>query len=349
MRTLSLEEQIGQLILVGFNGLEGSPGSLIIRQIRDYHLGGVWLTDREGPVAGHTGNIESPDQVRRLTVSLQANAAIPLFVAIDAEGGQIIRLKPEYGFTVTIPAAELGKRNLPALTFDQARSISQMLQSLGINFNFAPVLDLNTFPDNPAIGRKQRSFSEDPFIVIKHALQVLYAQRQAGIMSAIKHFPGQGGARTDSHTGLVDVTGYWTSRDLEPFKHCIDAGLTDAVLSAHIYLRQFDAANPATFSPVIINGLLRHDMGYDGLIISDDLLMGAIRRFYSFEATVFATLSAGIDVLLIAQAAYEGEDYVQLTHAIIMDLIRQGRLTPDRISRSFNRVMALKQKYLMFK
>ena len=198
----TLREKIGQMLLLGFRGYAISDEHPIARDLAEGNLGGVILYDQEMADATLAGrNIQSRGQVRRLVASLQRRARTPLLVAIDQEGGQVNRLKAAYGFPETISHEELGTINRPEQTFAHAEQTALTLLDLGINLNLAPVVDLNAGPDNPIIAGKRRSFSADPQIVARHALEFARAHRQHGIITCAKHFPGHGSARGDTHLG----------------------------------------------------------------------------------------------------------------------------------------------------
>ncbi|MDQ5908914.1 MAG: beta-N-acetylhexosaminidase [Pseudomonadota bacterium] len=201
-----LERKISQMLLVGFRGTVLTDDNPIVRDIRDYQIGGVILFDRDVALKQDGRNITSPTQLQALTASLKNLARTPLFIAVDQEGGNVARLKERYGFPPTVTAQSLGTADDLALTAQAADRIANTLVENGLNLNFAPVVDLNVNPDSPAIGKYQRSFSADPAIVTRHAGEFVNRQRQRGVMSALKHFPGHGSATADSHQGFVDVT-----------------------------------------------------------------------------------------------------------------------------------------------
>ncbi|MBE9562957.1 MAG: glycoside hydrolase family 3 protein, partial [Proteobacteria bacterium] len=215
---ISLEEKIGQMLIVGFRGLSVNNRSPIIRDIKRYNLGGVILFDYDIVLKSHRRNIKSTRQVKSLVNKLQSVAKTPLFVAIDQEGGKIRRLKKKHGFPNTLSAQVLGTKNNLNLTYKNAKIIASNLKKLGINFNFAPVVDLN-INNSPVIGGLKRSFSSYPEVVTNHASTFIKAHSAYGIINAIKHFPGHGSSTTDSHYGITDVTNTWQSVELEPYKN----------------------------------------------------------------------------------------------------------------------------------
>jgi len=342
-----LDVKLGQMLMVGFRGATVGECQAFLDRVGRYHVGGVWLTDNESPMGVTLGNIRSPGQLKEIVSELQRVAVIPLFVAIDAEGGQVIRIKEKYGFPAFLSPQTLGDRNDLAFTHEQAALLASTLADAGINLNLAPVVDLNTNPANPVIGARGRSFSPDPDVVIRHATAFIEAHHQRGIMCGIKHFPGHGSSSADSHLGLTDVTDGWSEGELMPYRELVRRRLADVVLTAHIMLRHLDPDHPATLSGKIITGLLRKQIGFDGAVISDDLNMGAVRKYYSFEETIEGAVGAGVDVLLHGNVDHYDEAIIEKTLDVLHQLVASGRLTVQRVDESFNRIMTLKRRYLL--
>ena len=229
----TLREKIGQMILVGFRGCTPAECSVVIRDLREHHIGSVILFDQEmAASAPGRRNIESPAQVKALIAHLQAQARGPLLVAVDQEGGRVNRLKPAAGFPESISHEELGRLDQTEETFRHAAATARTLAELGFNLNLAPVVDLDAHPDNPIIKGKGRSFSSDPEAVARHAAAFVRAHRAAGVLCCAKHFPGHGSATGDTHLGLVDVTATWHERELIPFCRLIEAGLGDVEMES---------------------------------------------------------------------------------------------------------------------
>lgn len=352
----SLDVKIGQMLMVGFRGLRINENPSIVRDIRHYHLGGIILFDYDVPTQKPVRNIESFEQVKELVASLQNVSPTPLLVAIDQEGGKISRLptslplhrsgKESLGFPPTVSAQYLGTMNDPALTFEQAANTAETLAELGINLNLAPCVDLNINPDNPVIGRLERSFSADPGIVTKHAIEFIKAHHQQDILCAIKHFPGHGSSAADSHLGMVDITDTWTAAELKPYENIIKAGLADVIMTAHVFNAHLDDKYPATLSKPIITGILRKQLGYDGVVISDDMQMRAIIDNYGFETAIQAAIEAGVDIILIANNSIYEEDSVPRSVAIIKKLVQDGTISEKRINESYQRIQKLKSRLL---
>ena len=336
---------IAQLLIVGFRGARPADCALIARDVHEHGVGGIILFDQEmadGTAARR--NIESPAQVRDLIAFLQAQAATPLLVSIDQEGGRVNRLKAEYGFPESVSQEELGRRDDPAETFRRASITAETLASVGLNLNLAPVVDLDANPDNPIIKGKKRSFSADPETVARHALEFARAHRARGVACCAKHFPGHGSARGDTHLGLVDVTDTWHERELVPFQRLIEAGACDAIMSAHVFNAKLDPERPATLSRRVINGLLRGRLRFDGVVLSDDMEMKAIADHYGLETAAPAALEAGIDVLCFGNNMNYDPDIAPKAIAILERAIAGGKLSAARIEQSYQRVLALKRR-----
>ncbi len=344
-----LDRLIGQSLLIGFRGTELAPGHHLLRDIKQYHLGGVILY--EYGVAGETGtrNIASPAQVAALTASIQRAAreagALPLLIAIDEEGGRISRLKECYGFPPTVSAQRLGELDDPDTTAYRAGRLAATLAAAGINLNLAPVVDVNIDSQSPAIGARERSFSADPARVIRHARQYIDAHHRHHVLTCLKHFPGHGSARDDSHLGVTDITRTWQAVELEPYRALIASGVVDAIMSAHVYHRELDPLVPATLSPRVVGGMLRRDLGWQGVVISDCLQMGAVNREYGRSETVARALSAGVDILLFSNNGTDYEpDIVPETIRLIRHLVNDGRISRAQLTESARRIAMLKGK-----
>jgi beta-N-acetylhexosaminidase len=378
-----LDLKLGQMVMVGFRGAEPDECREFLDSLAACPPAGVWLTDNESPMGLTHGNVRSPEQIKRLTAALQDASSTPMFIAIDGEGGQVIRLKQRYGFAAFPSARELGERDDPGFTRTEAQRLARLLRGCGINFNFAPVLDVNKNPANPIIAGKERSFSADPDAVARHAEEFIRAHHEAGILCAGKHFPGHGSSATDSHKGLVDITHTWGEDELIPYRTLIQRGLLDAVLTAHVCLRNLDQLPgvpraacppvsapagkppvaptnaalvgkppvapgdsdlPATLSRRIITGLLREQLAFDGVVFTDDLNMGAIQAHYSLEQSVELCVTAGADVVLHANVMQYDPAIAARTVAILRQLVESGKLSEKRIERSCQRLVGLKRR-----
>ncbi len=346
---MTLREKIGQLLMIGFRGATPADCGLIVRDIREHHIGGVILFDVDMTSTIDSGkpggrNIQSPEQVRTLLSHLQAQARIPLLTSIDQEGGRVNRLKPQYGFPTSISHEELGKLNQLAETYRHAAATAQTLASLGLNLNLAPVVDLDAHPDNPIIKGKGRSFSSDPEAVARHAGEFIKAHRAHHVFTCPKHFPGHGSATGDTHLGLVDVTATWNDKELIPFQRLIQADLCDVIMSAHVFNAKLDPDRPATLSRRVINGILREKLGFRGLVVSDDMEMKAISSHYGLENSLPEAIAAGVDVLCLGNNLSYDPDITIKAANILERAVNSGRLPATRIDESCARVLAAKRK-----
>lgn len=341
----SLDAKIGQMLLVGFRGLEiSSENDPIVQDIRKLHIGGVILYDYDIAENKPVRNIKSPEQVKKLIQNLQKYSKVPLLVGIDYEGGFVNRLPQKYGFSTTVSHQHLGKKNDLSLTELYATLMAQTLADLGINLNFAPVVDVNRNSNNPIIAKKERSFSDNPLIVAKHAQAFVKAHHKENIRCVLKHFPGHGSSKTDSHLGMVDVTATWSSIELIPYQQIIKAGQVDAIMTAHIFNKRLDPKMPATLSKPTITGLLRKELKFNGVVISDNLQMKAISNNYKLETAIEKTIEAGVDIILIGNNTKNFEaDIAKHVILIIKKLVQNGKISETRINESYERIMMLKQ------
>ncbi|RUM35855.1 MAG: glycoside hydrolase family 3 [Desulfobulbus sp.] len=334
--------KIGQMFMVGFRGTTVDAGHWIVKDIVRRHLGGVILFDRN--VDGSVQNISSPAQLQALTTTLQEYGNGRLLIGVDQEGGRVCRLKARDGFPETVSAEMLAgfDDEKAAATADK---LAATLAAHGITMNFAPVVDLDCNPDNPIIGRYQRSFSYDPEQVVRCARLVIEAHHRHGIGCCLKHFPGHGSAGADSHLGFVDVTGDWQEQELVPFARLIDMDAADAVMTAHIVNRRLDPRGMvATLSRPIITGLLRQRLGFDGVVISDDLQMRAITKKWGFREAVRRAVLAGVDLLVIGNNLALRQDALQAGIGSIQKMLDRGEIDADYIKASLVRISRLQRK-----
>lgn len=344
---VTLDQKIGQMLKVGFRGISIDEDSPIVKDIRKYHIGGVVLFDYDVPRDTAFRNISSPEQVQQLTRDLQKFADIPLIIAIDQEGGKVARLKPRYGFKQSVSAQYLGSLQNADSTRKYARQTGETLSELGINTNLAPVVDVNLNPQNPVIGGIERSFSAEPEVVTRQAKVYIETLHEYGIITTLKHFPGHGSSKGDSHLGVVDVTDYWKQKELIPYKNLIESGTADIVMTAHIFNAKLDSTYPATLSKPIITGILRDSLKFNGVVMSDDLQMKAIRTQYGLKETIKMSIQAGVDILSFANNSIFDAEIAAKAHNIIRELIEEGTISKKRIDQSYQRIMKLKRKYLM--
>jgi beta-N-acetylhexosaminidase len=342
-REARLPVMIGQMLMAGFRGTEVGPGHPVLRDIREYHLGAVILFDRDILLGQGGRNITGPQQVRELVDSLQKRARIPLLVAVDQEGGAVARLSPGSGFPRFPSAQKLGALGDVRRTRNAGARAGRLMAELGIRLNLAPVVDVNVYPESPAIGELGRSFSADPAAVVRHAAAYIRGLHRQGVLSCIKHFPGHGSSRSDSHLGMPDITDAWSRRELAPFRILISKGLCDAVMTAHLYHEGLDPEYPATLSKRIVTGMLRGDMGYQGVVVSDDMQMRAITEHFGLKRAVRLAVQAGVDVLIFGNNLRYDPDIVPRVHGLLTEMVRAGRISESSIQSSYTRIMELKR------
>ncbi|MDD4661683.1 MAG: beta-N-acetylhexosaminidase [Candidatus Pacebacteria bacterium] len=345
-KEISLDQKIGEMLILGFRGTEVNSSSKIIKDINDYHLGGVILFDYDVPSKTSGRNIESKEQTKKLISDLKKLTNSNLLVAVDAEGGYVNRLKPKYGFIDIKSALEMGKEN-PSETFNEASLLGKELKELGFNLNFAPVVDVNINENNPVIGNLERSFSNDPNQVYTHASSFIDAMHEYNIMTAIKHFPGHGSSESDSHLGLTDVTNTYNKEiELLPYKKLIEENNLDMIMTAHIMNRNIDPENPATLSSIFLKDILRNELKYNGVIVSDDMQMGAIVDNFGFEESIIKAINAGCDLLIFSNNNQEYDENIgEKAIKIIKEAIISGQISEERINESYNRIIKLKENY----
>jgi beta-N-acetylhexosaminidase len=339
--------RIADLLLVGFSGTAVADNEEVRRLVCDVKVGGVLLFERFA-ASGRPRNMVSPGQLTTLTRDLQTLAAgcagRPLFIATDAEGGRVMRLSPRLGYPPTLSAQEIGARDDPAFTRAEARRMGGMLREAGINWDLAPVVDVAVNPTNPAVVANGRTYSADPERVIAHARAFVEGMHDEGVLTALKHFPGHGSSRQDSHLGFTEVTDTAELRvELAPYRALIADGLADSVMTAHVFNRGLDPWDPATLSRFTVGRVLRGWLHYRGVVVSDDLLMGAIAQRYGLEEASVLALNAGVDVLLVSQNTGRIDDRAaERVVAAITRAIAEGRLSESTVQAAVARVDALR-------
>jgi beta-N-acetylhexosaminidase len=329
-----LNQRLGQLFITGMPGTSLDEGTELL--IRKYNLGGIILFSR---------NIDDPMQLARLCHDIQNAAARyqcdPLFIAVDQEGGRVTRLRKP--FTVFSGNEAIGMDERPVRKAVEFGAVTaREMKMVGLNMNLAPVVDVRK-------GRQERHlrgrlFGEDPKTVALLGSKVVKALQENGIMAVAKHFPGLGRASVDPHINLpvidTDIREI-NEVNITPFKAAIDMGVSSIMTSHAVYIA-LDPKNPATLSPIILNGLLRERLGFDGLIMTDDLEMGAIARIRGVPKGALASFKAGADILLIC----EGQKNVLDSIALIRKKILREEITNKRLSQSLARIMETKSRFI---
>lgn len=340
----TLAEMAGQMILCGFRGDTAAECVRVIHDVQDGFVGGLIFFSRDVSLNAEHRNITSPRQLMELTAELQHYAKIPLLLAIDQEGGRVVRLSPIRGFQPTASAEQLGAAGSLLKIEEAGKRIGDEMLSVGLNLNFAPVVDLNVNPENPAIGLLGRSFGADPGTVTMMGQAFIRGLHQGGIISCLKHFPGHGSAFNDSHKGLTDVTGTWKESELQPFRDLIMSGDCDMVMTAHVFNARLDPQYPASLSYKTVTKLLREHLGCDKVIITDDLQMKAISNEYSLTEAAVLAIEAGVDIVLAGNNLNYNPDAAVLIHAALMKRAGESPEFRQRIIKSYHRIMTLKSR-----
>ncbi len=342
LKKLTLDEKLGQLLLVGFRGTERVAGGEIDRALKQAHVGSVIYFDYDAETRTRGRNITSPAQLKRLSQSLQKDRKIPLLISVDEEGGLVSRLHSRHGFSKKLSPEALA--SLDAKT--RRREITKLareVQTAGINVNFAPLADVNINPQNPVIGALGRSFSPSAETVTVRAREFISIQKSHEVISVLKHFPGHGSSDADSHLGVVDVTDSWIPAELTPYKSLVGEGVVDMVMTAHIYQRHLDPDYPATLSQKILGGVLRQEIGYQGVVISDDMNMKAITDQFGMKEAMGLALNAGVDILLFGNNLSYDPELAMKAHRALKELVEEGTLSLARVDESVARILKLKR------
>ncbi|MBQ0119604.1 MAG: glycoside hydrolase family 3 protein [Bacteroidales bacterium] len=336
-----LRRQAARMLMVGFKGNTVDEGCDAYRYVHDLHVGCIVLFDVDltGTAKLGSRNVTSKDQLKTLTSQLHRWADYPLLIAADQEGGRVARLKPQYGFKKVVSARYVGEVNNEDSTRCHARLLAGEMAECGVNLNLAPVVDLHN-QNCSALGAIDRCYSSDPAVVARHAGWFVDESHKQGVACTLKHFPGHGNATADSHLGFVDVTSTYTQQELEPFKILIKQKRAPFMMTAHIINRNIDPDYPATLSRKFLTDILRKQLKYDGVVITDDLYMQAISNKYSIERAVVLAINAGADMLCASNninTGFEADRPYKLID-IIVKAVKEGRIPYSRILEANRRI-----------
>lgn len=329
--SMSLDEKIGQLVIVGFDGY--TMNNNIINLISEHKVSGVILFRK---------NVENSNQLVSLINSLKTKNVknrIPLFISVDEEGGRVSRMPYEIK---KLPTNQLiGNRNDDDLSYNIGKIIGEELKTFGFNMDFAPVLDINSNPNNPVIG--DRSFGNNPNIVNRLGIKTMKGMTYNNIIPVVKHFPGHGDTSVDSHVGLPVVNKDLTTLnnfELLPFKEAIKNNV-DAIMVAHILLNKIDSKYPASMSKVVITDILRKKLKFHGVVITDDMTMAAIIKYNGIGDAAVRSFNAGSDILLVC---HEYENELKVINSL-KAAVQNKVISESRLNESVYRILKLKEKY----
>jgi len=338
----SLEKMVGQMIMVGFQGntITSAGVRAVTADIAAGRVGGVMYL---------RANVISLGNVSQMNAAFSGgNTELRPFIALDQEGGRVERLTGEVGFKEIPSAARIAAIQNPHQAEDTYFAMATDLGDLGFNLNLGPVVDLNINPNNPIIARFERAYGEKSETVTAYATSFIDAHRRAGILTALKHFPGHGSSRADTHEGFVDISKYWQPEELDPYKILMETGKVDMVMMAHLFHEKFSEADgaqlPASLSKSWISGVLRGELGYDGVVISDDMEMGAITDLFSISEAVILAVEAGTDILLFSNTANYRSSLPREIGDILIAKAKADPAFLARIEESYRRIVRLKQR-----
>lgn len=335
----SLEEMIAQMIVIGFDGTkEGDKWvDQIAKDIKREKIGGVFLSEK---------NIQNPMQLKKLNeyLKVQAPKELPLIVAIEHEGGNKSSFESKKGFSDTPFANELAKSRDIVETEVFYQKLSSDLSKSGINVNFAPVLDLQPKNDVYESSKLQRSYSSYEEIVTTYAMLFINALYAEGVIPVVKYFPTAGANLWNNFSTEEDVTHTWRFEQLKPYYDLIAFGKMDAVLMSHVMHKEIDPKNPTLFSKLVIQGLLRDKMHFEGVVFADNLRTSSISNHIEFKQRVIRSIDAGADILVFTNYFMDNASTPFTIHKIITDAIKSGELSEKRIALSYERIVQFKQK-----
>ncbi len=334
LENIPLRQKIGRMLIVGLDSCALKHEDPVIRKIRDYGVGGVILFGYNIPKSDEDST--SKEKLAELCRELQQEATYNLLIGIDQEGGRVMRLKSGDGYDELPSHAYLGEiDNEDSTRYYSARTALQLKQ-IGINLNYAPCVDMNVNPACPVIGKLGRAFSSNEDKTAEHAAYFIEEHRNHGILTAVKHFPGHGSSVSDSHNGLTDISNTWLRKELSPFKTLIDNDCCDIIMVGHLFNSQIDSLYPASLSRKTVQDLLRDELGWNGLVMSDDMGMKAISSNYSLEQTLELCINAGVDmIMLIANGTPER---LSNTIKIVEKMVHDGIIPEKRINEAYRRI-----------
>jgi beta-N-acetylhexosaminidase len=321
---------VSELVMTGFAGKTLASGTRAMMKRERAPLYILFAQNYEDP----RQLIELTDEIQALT--REAGSELPALISVDQEGGRVQRFRK--GFTLLPPAMKVGERDSPELALELTRLQARELYAAGLQLNFSPVCDVNTNPLNPVIG--DRAYGDSAERVARIAPEIVKGHREEGVEACLKHFPGHGDTHLDSHESLPTVhtpLDLLRTREWLPFREAMKAGAR-FVMSAHILLPHLDPVNPGTLSPTFLKRSLRDELGYTGVITSDDMEMGAITKNYGADEAPIRALEAGCDLL-----CYRSEDAAVSAMESIRKALASGRLDEGRISASVERIRSVRR------
>ncbi|HCI82268.1 MAG TPA: hypothetical protein DHW02_21550 [Ktedonobacter sp.] len=331
VHNMSLDEKLGQMVIVEFYG--STLNSDLIQMIQTYHVSGVLIENKNG-------NAQTRTQLVTLNSAMQGQTHIPLFISTDYEGGLVNELRQITGERPS--EAAIGATQNPQVAYNAGYNAAQDLTSLGLNINFMPIVDVLTNPNNP--GLPDRTFGSDPTLVTNMGQAYLKGLTDGGIVGCLKHFPGLGSANLDPHLALPTMNrslATLNAIDFVPYRTMINEGIVPMVMVTHILNPQLDPNLPTSLSPNVVTGILRNNLGFQGVIISDTLWMGGISNTYTLAQAAVLAVKAGTDLILGPRGLSDTANMLYGLHQAVMN----GSISMNEIDASVTRILELKLKY----
>lgn len=329
-----IKKLIGRTIIIGFDGL--TLNKSLKQEIKKYNLGGVILFEKYLS-NNKLRNIKNPKQLKKLISDIQDYSNYKMLIAIDQEGGSVSRISHKNGFSYTPKASKVAQRGVNYAK-EVYENLATELSNIGVNLNFAPVVDLNINHRNKVVVKSGRAYSDNSDEVIKYSKVFIEEMQKKGILTTLKHFPGHGSSLSDSHHGFVDITNTWQREELVPYESLIESDHAKIIMTAHVFNKNFDKNHPATLSHNINSFMLREKMKYRGLIISDDLQMHAISNHYTLKESVTLAINSGVNILLFGNHSDEKNIEVETIIDTIYKQIQKGEIKLSSIIKSNMRI-----------
>ena len=327
---------VASMLMLGFLGAnpDSTSARSLANDIAKQRVGGVCFL-------GH--NTKSRAGIESLTAMFHAAAKeLHPFIAVDQEGGAVQRLSSKNGYSAFPRAQTVAKNHSPREATEIYLRLARVLRTAGFNLNLAPVIDLGVETQNPVVYRWGRTYGDEAYTVAEYATAFIDAHRQANVLTAVKHFPGHGSTRVDSHATPVDLSATWTNKELIPFQLLAESNHLDIVMSGHLSHKKITGGLPATLSKQAVS-LLRHELAYQGVLMTDDLDMKAIRSAYSLIDAVIRSIEAGYDLILLSNSLKPDPHLPQRVITAVIEAVKVGRLSANSIHESAERISRLKQ------
>lgn len=335
------------MLIVGFRGTNIKELDKLIKNINKYNIGGIILFDIDNPSKSFPRNIINKSQLKKLISDIKNKTRKDLLISIDLEGEKVNRLKPKYGFEYIKSQNQVAKEGKKEAHI-VSKKIAKELKEMGINLNFAPSVDVNINPNNPIIGKIGRSFSSNPKIVGEFANIYIKNFQKKQIIPVIKHFPGHGSSNKDSHLGLVDLTQTYKEKELLPFKSIIENNYKGMIMTAHIMNKNIDKNFPATLSKKFIEGKLRKTLKFEGVVVSDDMAMGAIVNHFGFDNALTLAINAGCDMLVLSNNGKNYDDnLIKKAVNSIYNSIKKEKISIKKLEQANKRIKILKETFIL--